>query len=94
MTPLAKPVQRRTQRPFDHRGRRIVVRLEPGDILAMREERRTGWVRIAIPSLYQELVYRDALARVRNFKRRKAQLIKEGMSKREAGKLARREVRL
>jgi len=38
MTPFNKPVRRRTDTP--HRGRRLIVSLEPGDVIGFREERR------------------------------------------------------
>jgi hypothetical protein len=38
MTPFAKTVRRITEKPVS-RGRRIVVSLEPGDIVGVREER-------------------------------------------------------
>ena len=79
MTGLKKVVRRRTERVFDHHQRRIVVQLEPGDILAMREERRKGWVRISIQSLYIHLVHRDAVERVRKFEKRTKELIKLGL---------------
>jgi len=34
-----KGVFRKTVEPFDHHGRRIVVGIEPGDVLTFREER-------------------------------------------------------
>lgn len=39
MTDLLKPVRRRSRGPFAHYRKRIVVSLEPGDVLAMRLER-------------------------------------------------------
>jgi hypothetical protein len=39
MTDLAKPVRRRCREPFAHYHKRIVVALEPGDVIAMRLER-------------------------------------------------------
>jgi hypothetical protein len=39
MTDLAKPVRRRCREQFAHYRKRIVVSLEPGDVLAMRLER-------------------------------------------------------
>ena len=47
MTPLLKTIARRTINP--HRGRRIVVTLEPGDLIGLRHERtrRTEYVPIA-----------------------------------------------
>jgi hypothetical protein len=39
MTGLHKPIHRRTTAHFAHYRRRIVVTLEPGDVLTMRLER-------------------------------------------------------
>lgn len=39
MTELRKTLVRRTAGTYDHKRRRIVVMLMPGDVLAMREER-------------------------------------------------------
>ena len=94
VTDLHKIVRRRCARPFDHHGRRIVVQLEPGDILAMREERRKQWVRIAIPSLYAYVVWRDATERVRKYERRVKELTKAGLDRRTAKRQAREETKL
>lgn len=94
MTNLNKVVRRRTHRPYDHHGRRIVVQLEPGDILAMREERRKEWFRIAIPTLFTYIVRMDAESRIRSFERRRKELIKSGWPKREARSQARKEAGL
>jgi hypothetical protein len=51
MTDLTKPVRRRARAPYGHYQKRIVVILEPGDILAMRLEK-------------QKVVYRAPLAAV------------------------------
>ena len=47
MTPLLKTIARRTVNP--HRGRRIVVTLESGDLIGLRHERtrRVEYVPIA-----------------------------------------------
>ncbi len=37
-TELRRTVARRTAQPCDHRRKRIVVALEPGDIITFREE--------------------------------------------------------
>ena len=68
MTDLHKRVSRRTLAP--HRGRRIVVSLEPGDTLGLRLERcrRTEYVSIAA-------IYDYAI---------KARVIFERMQKRKA----------
>ena len=39
MTELRNPIHRRTAAPFAHYRKRIVVTLEPGDVLTMRLER-------------------------------------------------------
>ena len=38
-TELRKPVVRRCIEPYDHRRKRLVVALEPGDVISFREER-------------------------------------------------------
>lgn len=38
MTPFSKTVVRRTEQPWS-RGKRLIVSLEPGDIIGVREER-------------------------------------------------------
>jgi hypothetical protein len=56
MTNLEKTVKRRTREPFAHYRRRIVVILEPGDVLAMRLERHRTIVRAPIANVYRQLV--------------------------------------
>lgn len=56
MTELHKPVRRRTRLPFAHYRRRIVVILEPGDVLAMRLERTRTQYRAPLASVYRQLV--------------------------------------
>lgn len=94
MTDLTRIVRRRTKRTFDHHGRRIIVQLEPGDILAMKEERRKTWVRIAIPTLYAHVVWRDAIERTRRYEKRTKELVKSGLDKRTARRQAREEAGL
>ena len=94
MTDLNRIVRRRTKRVFDHHNRRIVVQLEPGDILAMKEERRKDWYRIAIPSLFQYVIWLDATERVRQYKKRTKELMKAGLDKRSAKREARKETKL
>lgn len=38
VTELRRPVRRRTREAYDHRGKRMVVELEPGDLITIREE--------------------------------------------------------
>jgi hypothetical protein len=56
MTELHKTVRRRTRFPFGHYRRRIIVILEPGDVLAMRLERTRTLYRAPIASIYRQLV--------------------------------------
>jgi hypothetical protein len=39
VTPIKKPVHRRTVNPYDHRCGRVVVSILPGDVLGFRWER-------------------------------------------------------
>lgn len=38
-TELRRIIERRTVDPYDHRRKRLVVSLEPGDVIGFREER-------------------------------------------------------
>ena len=69
MTDLRKPVRRRTI--GTHRGRRIMVSLEPGDLLGLRQERchRTEYVSLA--ACY-DMAVRMRVLTDRAAKRRKA----------------------
>lgn len=59
MKAIDRVTERRTVRPLRN-GRRIVVAVEPGDVLAMREERTRKWYRIGIEGLYWMVVRIDA----------------------------------
>jgi hypothetical protein len=56
MTELEKAVRRRTRSPFAHYRKRIVVILEPGDILAMRLERTRTTYRAGLSAVFRQLV--------------------------------------
>lgn len=56
MTSIRKTTLRRTVEPFNHQGRRIVVALEPGDVLAMREERTKKWFRAPIATVLRQIM--------------------------------------
>jgi hypothetical protein len=72
MTDLEKTVRRRTRFPFAHYRRRIIVILEPGDVLAMRLERARTPYRAPISAIYRQLVEWHVLAtRRENQKARK-----------------------
>lgn len=55
MTELCRPVRRRTHAPFAHYRRRIIVSLEPGDLLAMRLERTRTTFRATLAAVYRQL---------------------------------------
>ena len=56
MTSLERPVTRRTRHPFAHYRKRIIVILQPGDVLAMRLERTRILVSAPIASVYHQMV--------------------------------------
>lgn len=56
MTELRKPVRRRTATPYDHGGQRIVVSLEPGDVIGLRFERTRKTFRAPIKRLMQQVI--------------------------------------
>ena len=60
MTDLHKRVSRRTLAP--HRGRRIVVGLEPGDVLSLRMERCRQTEYLPLAALYDYAVKSRVLA--------------------------------
>lgn len=55
MTDLLKPVRRRSRDQFAHYRKRIVVSLEPGDVLAMRLERTRTTYRTNIAAVFRTL---------------------------------------
>lgn len=73
MTDLEKFVRRRTRFPFAHYRRRIVVILEPGDVVAMRLERTRTLYRAPIASVYRQLVewHVNAIRREKQMARKK-----------------------
>lgn len=71
MTDLLRPVSRRTRLPFAHYRRRIVVVLEPGDVIAMRLERTRTLYRAPIPSLYRQMIEWHVQARRRERRKKK-----------------------
>ena len=94
MTDLNKAVRRRGTVPVHALCyRKLVVQLEPGDVLAMREDRRRQWVRATFAELYTMLLQSQAVKADRQFRKRVAELIKAGNSRREAKKQARAEAR-
>ena len=55
-------VYRKTVEPFDHHGRKIIVGLEPGDVITFREERTRKTYSIPIGWAFTQAVKRAAEA--------------------------------
>lgn len=70
MTGLKKTVKRRGERPLAS-GRRLIVSLEPGDILGLREERRRITYRAALSKVFWVMARWYAAERAAERKRRK-----------------------
>lgn len=64
MTPLTKRVQRRCVITKDA-GRRIVVAIEPDDIIAFRLERGKRWFRCPVAAAYMFTVKRELASKNR-----------------------------
>lgn len=56
MTGLRKVVRRRTVEPHDYTRRRLVVMLEPGDVIGFREERCRKVFRAPISMVFRQVV--------------------------------------
>ena len=65
MTDLARPVRRRCREEFSHYRKRIVVALEPGDLLAMRLERTRTTYRATLAAVFRTLADWHARAEAR-----------------------------
>lgn len=62
-TELHRPVIRRTVEEHGHRRRKLIIRLEPGDVLAFREEKCRQWFTAPISRVYQTVVAWNVAAR-------------------------------
>jgi hypothetical protein len=56
VTELRRTVERRTAEPVNHRKRRLIVRMEPGDVLSFREEHGRKWFSAPLNRVYQQVV--------------------------------------
>lgn len=65
MTGLHKPIHRRTAAPFAHYRKRIVVTLEPGDVLTMRLERTRTRFHAPLADVFRLLAQWHAAAAAR-----------------------------
>jgi hypothetical protein len=55
-TELRKTLSRRCAEPYDHRRRRLVVRLEPGDVISFREEHGRTWFSAPLSRVYRQVL--------------------------------------
>lgn len=55
-TDLKKTVIRRCTGPHDHRGKRLIVALEPGDVISMREERSNKHFSAPLSKVFRQIV--------------------------------------
>lgn len=62
MTELRKPVRRRTVEAVPSVRRKLVVAMEPGDVLAFREHGRRKWYRAPIAAIFFQVVRWNAKA--------------------------------
>lgn len=56
VTELRKTIIRRTLGTFDHRKRRLIVRLEPGDVIGIKEERCHKWFSAPVSRVFHQIV--------------------------------------
>jgi ribosomal protein L18 len=71
MTALERKIARRTLESFQHSRRRLVVSLEPGDILGIRLERTRLTVRAPLKNIYIQMCQWHAAAVRREKKAKK-----------------------
>ena len=88
MTNLTRAITRRTIKPYGGNNRRLIIRLEPNDILSMRQERARRWCRAPLISLFRLLAVRDIEDQMARFDDKVKDLMKGGMSRCEAEKKA------
>ena len=55
-TELRKPVVRRCAEAHDHRRKRLIVALEPGDVLSFREERSRKRFTAPLSRVFRQVV--------------------------------------
>jgi hypothetical protein len=55
-TELRKPMIRRCAEPHDHRRKRLVVALEPGDVISFREERSRKRFTAPLSRVFRQVV--------------------------------------
>ena len=55
-TELRNTVTRRCTEPYDHRKKRLVVTLEPGDVIGFREERSRKKFTATLARVYRQVL--------------------------------------
>ena len=55
-TDLRKTVVRRCAEPHDYRGKRLIVALEPGDVISFREERSPNHFSAPLSTVFRQVV--------------------------------------
>lgn len=95
MTTLKKTVRRvaATTTVFDRGHRRVIVTLEPGDMIGLRAERTRTTYRLTLEDAYNIAMTRTILAERREHNRRVASLVKAGHTRKQANAIARSEAR-
>lgn len=75
MTELNRPVRRRAGTAFAHYRKRIVVCLEPGDILAMRLESTRTTYRANVANVFRQLAHWHGIAEAQH--KREARVVRQ-----------------
>ena len=93
MTDITKVVKRRTSDTVFSKGhRRIILSIEPGDLLGFRLERTKRTYTARIVDLYNVALEWEVNKARRDYDNRVKSLVKSGMTKRQAKSEARKEV--
>ena len=73
VTELRKTVCRRCVEPYDHRGKKLIVSMENGDVLSFREERSRKRFSAPLARVFRQVVVWnvDALKAEKRKKRRR-----------------------
>jgi hypothetical protein len=75
MTDLERPVTRRSVGCYDHRGRRMVITLAPGDVILVREERtRKSFSAPLVRVMRQIIIWNADAARAEKSKNKKVKV--------------------
>ncbi len=80
MTTLEKPVKRKGTIPVHSIGnKKLIVQLEPGDVLAMREENKRSWFKASFSEIFVMLVNNHNSKVDKFIKQRANELMKSGI---------------